>query len=291
MDESMIKQLRENMVVSFKSINTVPQEAEIQLLLEAIFLKYGYDFRGYAEASLKRRILRNLTFSGYSSISELRRHVLKDKACFEKLLLDLSINVTDMFRDPRFYKAFRDHLIPGLRQLPSIKIWHAGCASGEEVYSMAILFREEGLDRKTRVYATDFNEKILITAREGIYPLEKMRGYTLNYYQAGGKSSFEEYYTARQRHAVILASLKNNIVFTHHNLVSDGPFGKMDLILCRNVLIYFNRHLQNRVLCLFNDSLGDHGYLCLGTRESLRYSTCAEHFEEIVPKEKIYRKI
>jgi chemotaxis protein methyltransferase CheR len=277
--------------MSLKSSHIVPRNIEIQFLLEAICLKYGYDFRGYAEASLKRRISRNMAFSGYRSIAELQHHVLNDKTCFEKLLLDLSINVTEMFRDPKFYKAFRDHVIPGLRQLPFIKIWHAGCASGEEAYSMAILFHEEGLDRKTRVYATDFNEKILITAREGIYPLEKMQGTTSNYYQAGGKSSFTDYYTARDCDAVIHTSLKKNIVFTHHNLVSEGPFGKMDVILCRNVLIYFDRHLQNRVLCLFNDSLGAAGYLCLGTRESLRYSTCSDHFENIVPKEKIYRKI
>jgi chemotaxis protein methyltransferase CheR len=277
--------------MSFKSVNTTPQEAEIQLLLEAIFIKYGYDFRGYAEASLNRRILRNMVFAGYRSIAELQCHVLNDKTCFDKLLLDLSINVTDMFRDPGFYQTFRDYVIPSLRLLPFIKIWHAGCASGEEVYSMASLFHEEGLERKTRIYATDFNEKVLITAREGIYPLEKMKGYTLNYYQAGGKSSFEKYYIARQRHAVMHASLKNNIVFIHHNLVSDGPIGEMDLILCRNVLIYFNRHLQNRVLCLLKDSLGDAGYLCLGSKESLRYSTCSDHFENIVPKEKIYRKI
>ena len=266
------------------------QMIEIQLLLDAVYLKYGYDFRGYAEASLKRRVLRNLAFSGCRTISELLHHVLYDKSCFEKLLLDLSINVTDMFRDPLFYKAVRDHVLPYLKQLPFIKVWHAGCASGEEVYSMAILFFEEGLHNKTRVYATDFNEKILIAAREGVYSLEKMKAYTANYHQAGGKSSFGDYYAARENHAAIHASLKKNIVFAHHNLVSDGPFGEMDLILCRNVLIYFNRSLQNRVFQLFNDSLGQAGYLCLGSRESLRYSTCSDGFEDVVPKERIYRK-
>ena len=266
------------------------QLIEIQLLLDAVYLKYGYDFRGYAEASLKRRILRNLAFSGYRNISELLHHVLYDKSCFEKLLLDLSINVTDMFRDPLFYKTVRDQVIPDLKALPFIKVWHAGCASGEEVYSTAILFFEEGLQQKTRVYATDFNEKILIAAKEGIYSLEKMKTYTSNYHQSGGKSSFGDYYEARDNYAAIHAALKKNIVFAHHNLVSDGPFGEMDLILCRNVLIYFNRDLQNRVFQLFDDSLGEGGYLCLGSKESLRYSTCSEDFEDVVAKEKIYRK-
>jgi chemotaxis protein methyltransferase CheR len=275
--------------MSIKS-SSAPQDFEIQLLLDAIRLKYGYDFRGYAEASLKRRILRNLSFSGAADIAELQRQILNNSACFEKLLLDLSINVTDMFRDPNFYQAVRDCVIPGLRHLSDIKMWHAGCASGEEVYSMAILFHEEGLDRKTRVYATDFNEKILAVARDGIYPLEKMKGYASNYYQSGGKSTFEKYYTIRQSQAVMPAFLKKNILFSHHNLVSDGSLERMDLILCRNVLIYFDRHLQNRVLHLFSDSLCDAGYLCLGSRESLRYATCSDQFEAIVPKEKVYRK-
>lgn len=266
------------------------QNIEIQLLLDAVYLKYGYDFRGYAEASLKRRILRNLAFSGYRSISELLQHVLYDKSCFEKLLLDLSINVTDMFRDPLFYKAMREKVVPGLKKLPFIKVWHAGCASGEEVYSMAILFFEEGLQPKTRVYATDFNEKILIAAKQGMYSLEKMQTYTSNYHQSGGTASFGDYYAASHDHAAIHASLKKNIVFAHHNLASDGPFGEMDLILCRNVLIYFNQDLQNRVFHLFRDSLSQGGYLCLGSRESLRYSTCMDDFEDVVFKEKIYRK-
>jgi chemotaxis protein methyltransferase CheR len=266
------------------------QNMDIQLLLEAIYLKYGYDFRRYAAASLKRRILRNLAFSGCRSVRELQNRVLCDQACFERLLLDLSINVTDMFRDPLFYKAVRDHVIPNLKDLPLIKVWHAGCASGEEVYSMAILFLEEGLGQKTEVYATDFNEKILIAAGEGMYAAAKMKDYTLNYLLAGGKSSFKDYFTPRHPHAAVCASLKKNIRFAHHNLVSDGSFGEMNLILCRNVMIYFNRDLQNRVFHLFRDSLSDAGYLCLGDKESLRYSTCSKDFDDVVPKEKIYRK-
>jgi chemotaxis protein methyltransferase CheR len=266
------------------------KDIEIQFLLEAVYFKYGYDFRQYAEASLKRRIMRNLAFSGCHSIQELQKRVLCDKTCFERLLLDLSINVTDMFRDPLFYKAVRDHVVPTLRELPLIHVWHAGCASGEEVYSLAILFLEEGLDQKTQIYATDFNEKILIAAREGQYAISKMKDFILNYHLSGGKSSFKDYFTIIHPHAAIRETLKKNIRFVHHNLVSDGCFGEMNLILCRNVLIYFNRDLQNRVIHLFRDSLSDVGYLCLGAKESLRYSTCSEYFEAVVPKEKIYRK-
>lgn len=195
-----------------------------------------------------------------------------------------------MFRDPLFYKAIRDHVLPNLNKLPFINVWHAGCASGEEVYSMAIFFIEAGLQQKTRVYATDFNEKILVGAKEGLYSLEKMKTYASLYQQAGGKSSFANYYTVRHDQAAIQTSIKKNIVFSRHNLVSDDPFAKMDLIICRNVLIYFNRDLQNRVFRLFNGSLGAGGYLCLGSRESLRYSTCINDFENVASKEKIYRK-
>ncbi len=266
------------------------QDLDIRHLLESVYLKYGYDFRRYAAASLKRRILRNLAFSGCRSIPELQKKILCDPACFESLLLDLSINVTEMFRDPRFYKQLRDQVIPGLRDLPKIRVWHAGCASGEEVYSTAIVFFEEGLDRKTQVCATDFNEKILTVAREGMYAAAKMKAYTPNYHLAGGKSSFKDYFTESHPYAAVGGFLKKNIRFVHHNLVSDGSLGEMDLIFCRNVMIYFNRDLQNRIFHLFRDSLCDAGFLCLGARESLRYSTCSKDFEDVVPLEKIYRK-
>ncbi len=266
------------------------QNNEIKLLIEAIYLKYGIDFRGYSEASITRRILKNLAFSGMKSISELRSRIVRDKASFEQLLLDLSINVTEMFRDPLFYKAVRETVVPCLRKKSFIKIWHAGCASGEEVYSLAILFHEEGLDNRTRVYATDFNEKILTAAKNGIYSLEKMKTYTMNYYKAGGKSSFGDYYTSRSNDATISQFLKKNILFTRHNLASDRSFGEMDLILCRNVMIYFNRDLQDSVFQLFKESLSEGCFLCLGAKESLRYSTCSDDFEDVVPKEKIYRK-
>ncbi len=268
----------------------VEQDVEIQQLLEAIFIQYGYDFRSYSKASVQRRILRNLAFSGCSSIAELNRHILNDRGCFEKLLLDMSINVTEMFRDPLFFKAVREHVVPMLKELPLIKVWLAGCASGEEVYSAAILFKEEGLDRKTQIIATDFNKKILIDAGKGVYADSKMKGYTLNYLLAGGKSSFQKYFTRKYPHIAICDSLKNNIRFVHHNLVSNGSLGEMHIIFCRNVLIYFNRNLQNRVFRLFRNSLCNAGYLCLGSEESPLFSTCAADFEAIVPKEKIYRK-
>jgi chemotaxis protein methyltransferase CheR len=266
------------------------RSTEIRALLEAVHMTYGYDFRKYAEASLTRRILRNLAFSGYQSIPELQNHVLRSRLHFENLLTDLSINVTDMFRDPQFYKSFRKIVIPELKQMPYIKIWHAGCASGEEVYSMAALFSEEGLNHKTRVFATDFNEKVLAVAKEGLYPLEKMKDFTTNYYLAGGQSSFSDYYTVKQHRAEICPSLKNNITFARHNLVSDGSFGEMQVILCRNVLIYFKMDLQDRVFQLFRESLYDGGYLCLGSKESLKYSSCAEDFDTIASLDKIYRK-
>jgi chemotaxis protein methyltransferase CheR len=267
------------------------QDADIRLLLEAIFENYGYDFRNYAPATIERRISRNLALSGYSSIAELHRHIIDNPQCFENLLLDMSINVTEMFRDPSFFKAVRERIVPTLKDLPQINIWLAGCASGEEVYSTAILFREEGLDGKIRIVATDFNRHILNTAEQGVYPASEMKKFSLNYLLAGGKASLNDYVTQKNPYIVVSDSLKKNIRFVHHNLVSDGPLEAMGMIFCRNVLIYFNRELQNRVFGTFRNSLSDMGYLCLGPGESLRFSTCLKDFDAIVPKEKIYRKI
>ncbi|MCP4695055.1 MAG: protein-glutamate O-methyltransferase CheR, partial [Desulfobacterales bacterium] len=243
--------------------NLENQKIEIDLLLRAIYLKYGYDFRSYARASVRRRILHRLALSGFDSISHMLHEVLRDKAVFETLLMDLSINVTEMFRDPSFYKAFRRRVIPLLKDRSYIKIWHAGCSSGQEVYSMAILLKEEGLYENARIYATDFNEEVLLKAKEAIYPIDRLKDYTRNYKAAGGLESFADYYTARYDYVIMDRSLKKNILFSDHNLVTDGVFGEMDVIVCRNVLIYFNRELQNRVLTLFLDSLGERGFLCL----------------------------
>ena len=266
------------------------QNIEIQLLLEAVYLKYGYDFRNYAKASIKRRILHRLAMSGIASISEMQYKVLYDVNYFETLLLDLSINVTEMFRDPSFYQALRQDVIPVLRTYPYVKIWHAGCATGEEVYSMAILLKEEGLYDRSQIYATDFNQVVLQKAKEGIFPIENIKEYTVNYQKAGGKESFSGYYTAKYDSAIINQALKKNILFADHNLVTDGVFGEMNLILCRNVLIYFDKTLQNRVIGLFYDSLCRNGFLCLGSKESLMFSEYKSAFEDVVKEEKIYRK-
>ncbi|OQX82494.1 MAG: chemotaxis protein CheR [Bacteroidetes bacterium 4484_276] len=264
---------------------------EIKLLLEAIFLKYGYDFRNYGQAHVKRRVMHRKTISGLDSISQITQKVLYDEDFFNLLLLDLSINVTEMFRDPGFYKSLREKVIPNLKTYPFLKIWHAGCATGEEVYSMAILLKEEGLYNKVQLYATDFNQVVLKKAKEGIYPIDLIKDYTGNYQKAGGKNSFADYYSAKYDSVLIDPSLKQNIVFADHNLVLDGVFGEMHMVICRNVLIYFNRTLQDRVIKLFLDSLVRGGYLCLGSKETLRFTTYFDNFSEVDKNDKIYKKL
>lgn len=271
-----------------KKIET--EDLEIQLLLEAIYLKYGYDFRDYARASVKRRILHRMNLSDLRNLAEMQHKVLYESEFFERLLLDLSINVTEMFRDPSFYQALRTEVLPMLKTYPFVKIWHAGCSTGEEAYSMAILLKEEGLYERAQIYATDFNDLVLQKAKEGIYPVESVKDYTLNYQRAGGKAAFVDYYTAHHHSIILDRSLKKNIVFANHNLETDGVFGEMHLILCRNVMIYFNRELQDRVIRLFHDSLCRHGILSLGSKESIRFSAHAKHFDDLVADEKIYRK-
>jgi chemotaxis protein methyltransferase CheR len=269
---------------------TSNQNIEIRLLIEAIYQKYGYDFRSYSMASIKRRILRRLSLSGLESISALQHKIIYDESFFSTLLLDLSINVTEMFRDPSFYLALRQTIVPELKKYPFLKIWHAGCATGEEVYSVAIVLQEEGLFERTHIYATDFNEVVIQKARQGIYEIDKLKTYTRNYQNAGGCASFGDYYTARYEYARMKQFLKENITFSDHNLVTDGTFGEMNMILCRNVLIYFNRELQNRVFGLLKESLCEGGYLCIGTKESIRFSSVSDDFEDVVKKERIYRK-
>lgn len=266
------------------------EKIEIELLLEAIYRKYGYDFRDYAKASIKRRILRHCSLSGMKNISDLLHRILYDVQSFESLLMDFSINVTEMFRDPSFYRALRESVLPVLRELPHIKIWHAGCSTGEEVYSMAILLKEADLLDKAQIYATDFNEKIVKKAKQGIYPLEKIKEYTSNYQKSGGNQSFADYYTAGYESAVMNSNLRTNIVFADHNLVSDASFGEMDIIVCRNVLIYFDRKLQDIVIGLFRESLPPGGILCLGSKESIRFSKYSSEFDDVRSDERIYRK-
>lgn len=266
------------------------EDIELAALLEAVQIKYGYDFRSYSRVSIKRRVMERLAKSSLPDISSLQHRVIHEPAFFEKLLQDFSINVTEMFRDPLFFLCLREKLIPCLSGMDQIKIWHAGCSSGEEVYSMAILLLESGIYNKCRLFATDFNGKILEAARDGIYHVKQIRQATRNYILAGGTGSFSDYYTARYDYALMTPSLRENMLFSTHNLVSDHPFGEMDIILCRNVLIYFNRELQNRVCDLLSRSLVGQGFLCLGSKESIRFAGCAEAFEDLDARHRIYRK-
>jgi chemotaxis protein methyltransferase CheR len=267
------------------------ERIEIDLLLEGIFRHYGFDFRSYAYSSLKRRLWKRITAEGMSSVSELQDRVLHDPAMMEKLLLDLSINVSAMYRDPTFYRAFREKVVPVLRTYPFIRFWHAGCSTGEEVYSMAILLEEEGLYERARIYATDINEVVLHTAKSGIYPADKMKEYTQNYLRAGGQRSFSDYYVAKYDGAIFNSSLARNVVFSQHNLVTDRSFAEFHVILCRNVMIYFDRKLQDRVHALFYESLVPFGFLGLGSKESLRFSKYESCYEEIDARDKIYRRV
>jgi len=267
------------------------ERIEIELLLEGIFRHYGFDFRSYAYASIRRRLWKRIEEDGLASISGLQERVLHEPEMMEKLLLDLSINVTAMFRDPGFYVTFRKHVVPLLRTYPFIRVWHAGCSTGEEVYSMAILLREEGLYDRARIYATDINEVVLQRAKAGIFPLERMQEYTDNYIKAGGTRSFSEYYIAKYGGALFDQSLTKNVVFSQHNLVTDRSFSEFNVILCRNVLIYFDKTLQSKVHGLFYDSLAMFGVLVLGSKETLRFMTHEESYEQMAPPEKIFRKV
>jgi chemotaxis protein methyltransferase CheR len=267
------------------------ERIEIELLLEAVHRHYGFDFRAYAYSSLRRRVWKRIHAEGLATVSALQDRVLHDADVMERLLEDLSVTVTAMFRDPGFYAAFRERVVPILRTYPFIRIWHAGCSTGEEVYSMAILLQEEDLYDRARVYATDMNEAVLRRAREGIFPLERMQEYTENYIRGGGRRSFSEYYTAGYSGALFDAGLKRNVVFAQHNLVTDRSFSEFNVVLCRNVLIYFDKALQSRVHGLFYDSLTMFGILALGSKESLRFSKYEGSYEPLVPSEKIYRKV
>ncbi len=267
------------------------EQLEVELLLEAIFRRYGFDFREYAPASLKRRLGRRMQAEGLATVSALQERVLHDPLVMERLLLDLSVNVTAMFRDPGFYARLRELVVPLLRTYPFTRIWVAGCSTGEEVISLAILLSEEGLYERTRIYATDINEVVLDRARDGVYPLDKMREYTENYLRAGGTRAFSEYYVARYEGALFSRSLLDNVVFAQHNLVSDRGFNEFNLILCRNVMIYFDRPLQNRVHELFYDSLETFGVLGLGHKESLHFTPFEDRYEALDPQERLFRKV
>lgn len=266
------------------------ERVEIELFLAAIYQRYGYDFRQYARATVRRRLRHLLAKTGYTRISELFPRLLYDEAFAQAVIFDFSITVTEMFRDPLFYRAVRAQIVPYLKTYPFIKVWVAGCATGEEVYSVAILLQEEGLYDRATIFATDFNELALGKAQEGIYPLKALRQYTANYQQAGGRASFADYYHAQYESAIMNQALKAHIMFANHNLVTDGVFSEMHLIFCRNVLIYFDKSLQNRVLALLADSLLHGGFLCLGTKETLQFSDVAGHFKAMDAEQRIYQK-
>jgi chemotaxis protein methyltransferase CheR len=267
------------------------ESIELDLLLDAVFRLYGYDFRDYAKTSMRRRIANTMKKEEVNTISALQDRVLHDSRSWERFLDGISVNVSAMFRDPGFFLAFRQCAVPVLRTYPFIRIWQAGCSLGEEAYSLAIMLEEEGLYDRSLIYATDINEVSLRQAREAIYPAELMQKYTQNYVQAGGQQSFSEYYTARYDFAILRPTLQRNIVFSQHNLVSDAPFNEFNVILCRNVMIYFNRGLQERTHNLFHESLAMFGILGLGSRESLRFMPHEHMYEPLVPGEKLYRRV
>jgi len=263
---------------------------EISPLLEAIYQKYGYDFRQYSKAHITRRIRNRMALSRLEDVSQIQTKVLSDETFARELLQDLSITVTEMFRDPNFYRSLREYVIPVLKTYPFIKIWHAGCATGEEVYSMAIIMQEEGLYDRTTIYATDFNQHALNRAKEGIFSNAMMKEYTINYQLSGGKESFSSYYTSNYDNVIMNQSLKKNIVWANHNLVTDSVFAEVHLVLCRNVLIYFDSSLQNKVQKLFYESLINGGILCLGSKEGLRFTDFHEKYVELDKKQRIFKR-
>jgi chemotaxis protein methyltransferase CheR len=266
------------------------EDIELDLLLEGVFRRYGLDFRGYARMSLRRRVWNMVHAQKMETISALQARVLHDSKMMEELLQHLSVNTTTMFRDPSFFVAFREKVVPHLFSAPFVRIWHAGCSTGEEVYSLAILLMEAGLYERSRIYATDMNASVVERAKSGIFPLEHMREYTSNYQRAGGKASFSDYYTANYDHAIFKASLRKNIVFAQHNLVSDGTFNEFNVVLCRNVLIYFGSPLQARVHKLLHQSLRRFGVLVLGRGETLRHTVLENDYDEVDAQERIYRR-
>jgi chemotaxis protein methyltransferase CheR len=259
-------------------------------ILNIIRTIYGYDFSNYTQASFKRRMTLLMKQAGLKTVYDLKHQLVNHTHQFKELLNTLTVNVTEMFRDPLFYKALREQVLPVLASYPSIQIWHPGCATGEEVYSMAILLKECGLLERSRIYATDLNVDNLRRAQEGIMPISQMKYYTHNYIATGGKRDFSDYYTARYDHAILLKELRKRITFSQHNLVTDSRFNSFQLICCRNVLIYFNRQLQNRVINLFHDSLLPLGYLALGSKESLLFTDKREQFETVDLTQKLFRR-
>lgn len=280
------KESRHGRLTATEAIESV----ELPLLLEAVYQRYGYDFRDYAPASFKRRVHRAMDEEGLATVSALQDRLLHDPACMVRFLDVVSVDFSAFFRDPAFYKAFRDAAVPLLRGAPRLRIWHAGCAAGEEVYSLAILLHEEGLLERSRIYATDINEKLLAMGREAIFPIKHMREYTAAYHLAGGRGEFSEYFTASPERVIMRDFLRRPVVWAAHNLTSDASFNEFDVVLCRNVMIYFNRRLQDRVLQLIYDSLAVGGFLGLGRGESLHCTAFEARYATVLPGQRLYRK-
>lgn len=287
----VIQKAQEDLAVTGREAEEDLTSLELSLLLEGIHRRYGYDFSGYSTSSLKRRVLNVVRARGLTRISALLDEVLHDPACMEQLLLAISVNVTSLFRDPEFFAALRALVVPILRTYPFVRIWHAGCSTGEEVYSMAILLEEEGVYDRCRIYATDMNESVLRQAREGIFPLNVTAHYQQNYSRSGGTSTLENYYNSAYGSGIFRAGLKRNIIFSQHNLATDGSFNEFHVIMCRNVMIYFNKSLQNRVHSLLYESLNMRGILGIGSKESLQFTPHEKDFEVLAPGLKLYRRI
>lgn len=266
------------------------ENVEIQLLLQGIREVYGHNFRDYAEASLKRRLHYWLESSKFASFSEAQATILRDAAALDSLLQSITVNVTEMFRDPDFFLAVREKVIPFLKTYPFVKIWHAGCSTGEEAYSLAILLHEAGMSGRFRLYATDINEAVLQTAKEGVFPLNCMQAYTQNYQKSGGTAAFSDYYTAQYDHAIFRSDLRDDIIFSPHNLAVDSDFGEMHLVLCRNVMIYFKLTLKERCMSMFDRCLSPGNFLCLGTKESLVGKSIEKKYEVLAERLSIYQK-
>jgi chemotaxis protein methyltransferase CheR len=266
------------------------EDIEVDLLLEAVFRRYGYDFRSYARASVDRRIRQYVAKMRAPTISDLIPRVIHDEGAFSELAQQFSVSVTEMFRDPFVFRALREKVAPVLGTFPFVKAWAAGCATGEEVYSLAIVLKESGVYDRSTIFGTDFNDDALRKAKQGIYSTERIQEFTRSYQEGGGTRSFAEYYHASYDSASLDASLKERITFANHNLTTDNVFGEMNLVFCRNVLIYFNRELQERALRLFSESLVRGGFLVLGTKEDLRFSGVAGAFEVVDRAARIYKK-
>lgn len=265
------------------------KDNELELLINEVYENYGYDFSGYSMASFKRRVDRLYQLDGFTSFKSFLDKITEDSDYFSRMVEEITVNITEMFRDPHFYKALRTEILPVLATKPFIRLWHAGCSTGEEVYSMAILLKEANLLNKSLLYATDISPMVLDVARKGVFPLRMMKQYSENYIASGGKYDFSDYYTANYGLAKFGEDLSSKMVFSQHNLVSDRSFNEFDLILCRNVLIYFDKDLQERAFHLFDDSLAKLGYLALGTKETIKYTSMQKRYKQF-EKEKIWRK-